>query len=80
MGFARKASSRCIFCQSYAPDLNPDERVWSHVKRTGVAWRPLQKGEKLEPKIRGQLKQIQHDPTLVRSFFQHSSVTYISDL
>lgn len=34
----------------YTPDLNPDELVWSHVKRTGVARRPLQKGEKLEQK------------------------------
>ena len=25
----------------YAPDLNPDELVWSHVKRTGVARSPL---------------------------------------
>ena len=27
----------------YAPDLNPDELVWSHVKRTGVARAPLRK-------------------------------------
>lgn len=26
----------------YAPDLNPDELVWSHAKRTGNARRPLQ--------------------------------------
>lgn len=26
----------------YAPGLNPDELVWSHVKRTGTARRPLQ--------------------------------------
>jgi transposase len=55
------------FLPGYAPDLNPDELVWSHVKRTGVARRPLQKGEKLEPKIREQLEQIQHSPKLVRS-------------
>jgi transposase len=68
------------FLPGYAPELNPDELVWSHVKRTGVARSPLQKGEKLEPRIHDQLEQIQHDPKLVRSFFQHPDVTYISDL
>ncbi len=34
------------FLPGYAPDLNPDELVRSHVKRTGTARRPLQKGEK----------------------------------
>ena len=29
------------FLPGYAPDLNPDELVWSHVKRTGTARRPL---------------------------------------
>ena len=64
----------------YAPELNPDELVWSHVKRTGVARRPLQKGEKLGPKIHEQLAQIGRNPKLVRSFFGHPSVSYISDL
>ncbi|MDR1275990.1 MAG: IS630 family transposase [Candidatus Accumulibacter sp.] len=68
------------FLPGYAPELNPDELVWSHVKRTGVARRPLQKGEKLEPKIREQLEQIQNNPKLIRSFFQHPDVAYITDL
>lgn len=67
------------FLPGYAPDLNPDELVWSHVKRTGVARRPLQKGEKLEEKIAGQLSDIQNDPDLVRSFFGAPSVAYIGD-
>ena len=29
------------FLPGYAPDLNPDELVWSHAKRTGVARSPL---------------------------------------
>jgi transposase len=68
------------FLPGYAPELNPDELVWSHVKRTGVSRSPLRKGEKLEPRIHDQLEQIQHDPKLVRSFFQHPDVSYISDL
>jgi len=30
------------FLPGYAPDLIPNELVWSHAKHTGVARRPLQ--------------------------------------
>jgi transposase len=39
------------FLPGYAPELNPDELVWSHVKRTGISRMPLRKGEKLSEKI-----------------------------
>ena len=68
------------FLPGYAPELNPDELVWSHVKRTGVARRPLQKGEKLQEKVDAQLANIKKSPKLVRSFFQAPSVAYITDL
>ena len=67
------------FLPGYAPDLNPDELVWSHVKRTGVARRPLRKGENLRDKIDAQLAKIQKMPQLVRSFFKAPSVAYITD-
>lgn len=67
------------FLPGYAPDLNPDELVWSHVKRTGVARRPLQKGESLREKIYEQLAILQRLPGLVRSFFGAPSVAYITD-
>lgn len=63
----------------YAPDLNPDELVWSHVKRTGVARNPLRAGEKLELRIEKQLHDVQRNRRLVRSFFGTPSVAYISD-
>lgn len=63
----------------YAPDLNPDELVWSHVKRTGVARNPLRAGEKLELRIEQQLHDVQKNRRLVRSFFGAPSVAYISD-
>ena len=56
------------FLPGDAPDLNPDELVWSHVKRTGIARRPLQQGEKLREKIEEQLARLQRMPQLVRSF------------
>ena len=67
------------FLPGYAPDLNPDELVWSHVKRTGTARRPLQKGEKLRDTIATQLAKLQQMPRLLRSFFQAPSVAYIGD-
>jgi len=67
------------FLPGYAPDLNPDELVWSHVKRTGSARRPLQKGEQLRDKIATQLAKLQRMPRLLRSFFLAPSVAYIGD-
>jgi transposase len=67
------------FLPGYAPDLNPDELVWSHAKRTGNARRPLLKGERLEQRVAAQLADIGKRPSLVRSFFRHPSVAYIAD-
>ncbi|WP_428485115.1 IS630 family transposase [Rhodopila sp.] len=63
----------------YAPELNPDEAVWSHMKRTGVARTPLRKGERLRDKIEEQLDAIKASPKLIRSFFHAPSVAYITD-
>ena len=67
------------FLPGYAPDLNPDELVWSHAKRTGVARSPLKKGEKLKDKVDEQLQNIKDDPDLACSLFKHPSVSYISN-
>ena len=67
------------FLPGYAPDLNPDELVWSYMKRTGVARTPLRKGKKLAEKIEAQLAEIKRLPELVRSFFKAPSVAYITD-
>lgn len=66
------------FLPGYAPDLNPDELVWSYAKRTGPARRPLQKGETLQERVHAQLAEIGRQPALVRSFFKHPSVAYLS--
>jgi len=63
----------------YAPELNPDEAVWSYMKRTGVARAPLRKGERLRDKIDEQLAAVKAAPKLVRSFFRAPSVAYITD-
>jgi transposase len=63
----------------YAPDPNPDELVWSHMKRTGVARTPLRKGENLRAKVEAQLAAIKNMPKLLKSFFKAPSVAYIID-
>jgi len=40
---ATRGKLSLYFLPGYAPDLNPDEFVWSHVKRTGTARRPSKK-------------------------------------
>ena len=67
------------FLPGYAPELNPDERVWSHMKRTGVARTPLRKGKNLRDKVEAQLAAIKKLPKLVRSFFKAPSVADITD-
>jgi hypothetical protein len=53
--------------------------VWSYVKRTGTARRPLQAGEKLRDRIDAELAAVKRNPKLVRSFLQTPSVAYITD-
>lgn len=62
------------FLPGYGPELNPDELVWSYVKRTGVARSPLRRGEKLADRIAAQLAVLKRMPQLLRSFFLEPNV------
>ncbi len=67
------------FLPGYAPELNADELVWSHTKRTSIARTPLRKGEQIQEKIEAQLAALKKAPRLVPSFFKAPSVVYIGD-
>ena len=67
------------FLPGYAPGINPDELVWSYMKRTGTARSPLAKGDSLHDRIDKQLFHVRWNPALVRSFFKAEDVSYISD-
>jgi transposase len=67
------------FLPGYAPELNPDEMVWNHMKRTGTARSPLTQGESLHDRVDVELLQIQQNRALVRSFFRAETVSYIND-
>jgi transposase len=64
---------------TYAPDLNPDEFVWSHMKTHGVSKKPLKKNESLRDRVESDLLNIKADPRLVCSFFCAPSVAYTTD-
>ena len=63
----------------YAPDLNPDEFVWSHMKTNGVSKKPLRKNESLKSRVEEDLEKIRKNRKLVRSFFCAPSVAYAKD-
>ncbi len=67
------------FLPGYAPELNPDEFVWNHLKRQGVSKTPLQRDECLRSRVESDLAAIQSRPALVRSFFHAPSVAYTRD-
>jgi transposase len=70
---------KLFYLPGYAPELNPDELVWSYVKRTGTAKRPIGLNESLQDHIEADLMNLQNDPALIRSFFQAPDVAYITD-
>ena len=67
------------FLPPYAPDLNPDEFVWSHMKTNGVSKKPLKKNESLQKRIEEDLQAVKENRELVRSFFCAESVVYAKD-
>ena len=61
------------YLPAYAPDMNPDEHVWSHLK--GFFRRaPLQPGEDLDATVAEAMELIATDRGLLRSFFDHPEV------
>jgi transposase len=67
------------FLPGYAPELNPDELVWNHLKHQGVSKKPLRKDESLRSRMQADLDAIKARPALVRSFFRAPSVAYTTD-
>jgi transposase len=67
------------FLPPYAPDLNPDEFVWGHLRKHGTSKTPLRQNESLRARVENDLLAIQLRPTLVRAFFRAPSVAYTTD-
>ena len=48
------------FLPPYAPDLNPDEFVWSDMKTNGVSKKPLKKNESLRERVEQDITDLQN--------------------
>jgi len=67
------------FLPGYAPDLNPDEFVWNHLRQRGTTKKPLRQNESLRTRVEEDLAALQYDRPLVRTFFHAPSVAYARD-
>jgi hypothetical protein len=59
---------------AYAPDLNPTEGVWSHVKRS-VCNLAVTGVDHLAAVVKNRLKRIQYRPDLLTSFLAQTALT-----
>lgn len=73
-----KGKLQLIFLPPYAPDLNPDEFVWNHLKSNGVRKSPLHKNESLKRRVEADLLKLSKNKTIIKSFFKAPSVAYSS--
>jgi transposase len=69
---------RIHFLPSYAPDLNPDEHVWSYVKGS-FRRNPVHAEENFEDAVETTMTTLECAPDLVRTFFDHPAVQYVKD-
>jgi transposase len=67
------------FLPCYAPELNPDEFVWNHLKTNGVSKTPLRRGESLHRRVEADLHNLKRDRRRLRSIFRAPSVAYVTD-
>lgn len=65
-----------VFLPPYAPDLNPDELVWNHMRNIGTSKKPLKEGESLMNRAITDLQSIKRDKKLVKSFFEEATVSF----
>jgi putative transposase len=59
---------------AYAPDLNPTEHVWSHLKRS-LGNLTIHGIDHLATIVKNRLKRIQYRPELPNAFFTHTGLT-----
>ncbi|GGP50961.1 hypothetical protein GCM10010185_24230 [Saccharothrix coeruleofusca] len=60
---------------AYAPDLNPTEGVWAHLKNTSLANLAARSLPELTHAARRGLRHIQRHPALLAGFLTHTGLT-----
>lgn len=63
---------------AYAPDLNPTEGVWSHLKRS-IGNLAVHDVQHLQVIIKNRLKTIQYRADLIDGFLAHTGLTLEPD-
>ena len=64
---ATSGKLKLFFLPGYAPELKPDELVWSCVKRMATAKRPLGSNQSFQDRIKAGLINLRNNPGLIRS-------------
>jgi transposase len=67
---------RLFFLPPYAPDHNPDELVWKHLKAGAVGRMATTDRQDFEKKVRRWMRDLQNDKRKIISFFQKPSLKY----
>src|ERR1700730_14588907 len=74
---ANAGCKRCLFfLPPYAPDRNPDELVWKHLKADTVGRMAVTSKEDFARKVRRSMRDLQNDARKIISFFQKPSLKY----
>ncbi len=60
----------------YAPDVNPDEQVWNHLKNHRVGKQSIAGPDHLKHMVLSNLRSMQKLPSLIRSFFGMPETIY----
>jgi transposase len=69
---------RLCFLPGYAPELNPDEWVWKHVKHDRIGRVGVSSPEDLKAKALAALHRLQKLPQLIQGFFGDPNLRYIT--
>jgi transposase len=64
------------FFPAYAPELNPDEGVWNHLKRALSNGRPDNQNELMETLVQ-ELRKLSGSQTLLRGCIEHSDLPFV---
>jgi transposase len=79
LAFVRSTEGRLrlFFLPPYAPDLNPDEHVWNHLKNHGVGKQAIRSRDQFRKVVLGHMRSLQRLPDLIRSFFRDPHLRYV---
>ncbi|MEV4225115.1 transposase [Nonomuraea sp. NPDC049725] len=67
-----------FYLPAYAPELNPTEGVWAHLKRSLGNLAPATL-DQLASLVRSRLKRMQYRPALLEAFIAHTGLTLTSE-